>query len=300
MSRIINGNFVTQKSKRKFSAITHDQVHEQLNAMMKGDGGIIGITENDATLRRWLVAGPETARILTEYSDKQSMKKKDNDRHHEQIPSIQKTFLLHVKNATEVVEELGNPFSETSTDLYSLETKQIMSERVVKFVRSAEHLGKVQYQQFLDDRINSNTTPFNDTLHKNNLPLLNHVSAKKSNTISKISNLQNDVHLFSSICISCQARDSDMNDFFAHENYAWPPSLASNGIMHHTCKSDLLECLETLVPETVLVPKVDVRIIDGAAIVHMLDPHKASQPIRTFKDYSRLVFLPYSARCFPS
>ena len=154
-------------------------------------------------------------------------------------------------------------------------------------------MGITQYQKFVVSRINSTTTAFNDTIHKNNLPLLNSVSVKKSNTTSKVSNLQNDVQLFSRMYISCQSRESDMDAFFAHENHAWPPSLASNGIMHHTSKSDLLECLEPLVPHPESIPKVDVKIIDGAALVHMLDPHKSSIPIRTFMDYSQLAFLPY-------
>ena len=41
-----NGYFVTHKSCDKLSALAHDQVHEQLNAMVKNDGGAIGITEN--------------------------------------------------------------------------------------------------------------------------------------------------------------------------------------------------------------------------------------------------------------
>ena len=167
---------------------------------------------------------------------------------------------------------------------------------MVEAVRSAEDTGKKQFQKFHEDRISSSATAFNDTIHKNNLPLLNSGFAKKSKTHSKISNIQNDVNLFSRMYISCQARDSDMDAFFAHENHAWPPSLASNGIMHHTSKSDLLECLESLVPQPESIPKVDVKIIDGAALVHMLDPHKSSQPIRTFKDYSQLVFLPYIQR----
>ncbi len=44
------GHFVTQKSSHKFSSLAHDQIHEQLNAMVKGDGGVIGITENDQAL----------------------------------------------------------------------------------------------------------------------------------------------------------------------------------------------------------------------------------------------------------
>ena len=63
--------------------------------------------------------------------------------------------------------------------------------------------------------------------------------------------------------------------------------------MHHKSKSDLLECLEPLVSHQESIPKVDVRIIDGAALVHMLDPHKSSIPIMTFRDYSQLIFLPY-------
>ena len=62
-AQFIIGNFVTQKTTRKFSAIPHDQVHEQLNAMVKGDGGAIGVTENEAALTRWVVASPETATL---------------------------------------------------------------------------------------------------------------------------------------------------------------------------------------------------------------------------------------------
>ena len=40
-------------------------------------------------------------------------------------------------------------------------------------------------------------------------------------------------------------------------------------------------------------PKVDIRIIDDAALVHMLDPHKSSIPFMSFRDYSQLILLPY-------
>ena len=60
----VRGNFVTQKSQYTFSALSHDQVHEQLNAIVKGDGGVIGITENEAALKRWMVTGPDVARLL--------------------------------------------------------------------------------------------------------------------------------------------------------------------------------------------------------------------------------------------
>ena len=201
--------------------------------MVKGDGGVIGVTEKQAALTRWMVAGPETARLLTEYDDKHSMKKKYTYRHHEHIPSVQKTFLYQV---TDVMEELGNPFADTNTDLYMLNTKRIMRASVVNTIKTAEDIGKTQYRNFVAERANANTTAFNDTIHKNSLP---------ATSASKFSNLHNDVHLFSRMYISCQARDSNMDDFSMHENHAWTPSLATNCIMHHTNKSDLIECFES-------------------------------------------------------
>ena len=94
--------------------------------------------------------------------------------------------------------------------------------------------------------------------------------------------------------ISCQARGGDLDTFLEHENHAWPPSLASNNIMHQNTKSELVPCLETLVEPNHDVPNVDVRIVDGAAFVHSLDPKKSrTTTIRTFHDYSLHVFLPY-------
>ena len=69
--------------------------------------------------------------------------------------------------------------------------------------------------------------------------------------------------------------------------------------MHQMNRSDLMECLESLteqaksVPEAESVPAVDVKILDGAAIVHMLDPKKSRLPVRMRQNYSQLVFLPY-------
>ena len=63
-AEFLKGNFVTRKTMHKFSALAHDQFHEQLHAMVKGDGGIVDSTENEAALRWWMVAGPEAARLF--------------------------------------------------------------------------------------------------------------------------------------------------------------------------------------------------------------------------------------------
>ena len=117
---------------------------------------------------------------------------------------------------------------------------------------------------------------------------------KETKSATKISNLNSDVNLFSRLYIASQTRDCDMDNFFAHENHPWPPSLASNGIMHSTCKSDLIECLEFVSQFQDTVPAVDAKIVDGAALVHTLDHKKSNlrEPINTFKDYADHVFIP--------
>jgi len=73
-----------------------------------------------------------------------------------------------------------------------------------------------------------------------------------------------------------------MDAFFRNENNVWPPSLASNSIMHQTNKSDLMEYLDSLINLPEDAPNVDINIVDGAALVHILDPKKSQVLVKTF------------------
>ena len=70
-----------------------NQAHEQQNAVIKGDGGAIGLTEDPVALRRWMVAGPEVSRLIAGYETVSGVKDDKNDsRHHDQTMSAQKSF----------------------------------------------------------------------------------------------------------------------------------------------------------------------------------------------------------------
>ncbi|KAJ2938093.1 hypothetical protein O0L34_g19419 [Tuta absoluta] len=58
------GNFVIRKTQKPFSALAVDQAHEQHNAIVKGDGDAIGLTQDPTALRRWMIAGPEICRFF--------------------------------------------------------------------------------------------------------------------------------------------------------------------------------------------------------------------------------------------
>ena len=66
------------------------------NKCVKGDGGAIELTEDSTQLLRWMLAGPEVARIVGEFE--RSMLTSCEEfgsavsRHHEQTLSVQQEF----------------------------------------------------------------------------------------------------------------------------------------------------------------------------------------------------------------
>ncbi len=79
-----------------------------------------------------------------------------------------------------------------------------------------------------------------------------------------------------------------MTTFFSHENHPFPPSLSDNGKLRLRKKSDLLNIpvkdIQNYPPDS-----VDVKLLDGAAVVHFLN----TANVLTFDQYADQVFLPY-------
>ncbi|VDI52694.1 Hypothetical predicted protein [Mytilus galloprovincialis] len=121
----LDGNFVVNKTEKKFSCMAIDQTHEQNNACVKADGGAVGLTENPGALRRLMVAGPEMARLVNEFENVTECfvnTNASNKLHHEQILSFQESFRNYIVSLYGVIYDLGNPFLETSKDLLGLDS----------------------------------------------------------------------------------------------------------------------------------------------------------------------------------
>ncbi len=81
----LKGYFKVQKTNHSFSKIAIDQAHEQNNAVIKDDGGAVGLTESPAAFQRWMVSGPEMARLVKEFESSMNCAQTFVDfRHHEQ------------------------------------------------------------------------------------------------------------------------------------------------------------------------------------------------------------------------
>lgn len=296
-TQFLAGNFTVKKTTHAFSAMAIDQAHEQNNALVKGDGGAVGLTENPAALRRWMVSGPEMARVIAEFQATSETKKADH-KHHEQTKHTQVAFARDVRSLTKVIGEMGNPFCDDSKDLLVLDSRDLADPAVINTVREIEKLGQEQHHSYVHERLVNQTKPITDTIKRNNLPLFSRPPVRiKSRTQLQVSSLKNDCSLFSRLFIASQIRDGDLDEFFAHENQACPPALSHMGKMRLGTKSDLVGCLEDLVrPQenaataaAAASPAVEVIILDGAAIINMLPPGRA----KTFNDYASQVFLPY-------
>ena len=292
------GNFVVHKTHHAFSAIPIDQAHEQNNKCVKGDGGAVGLTENTTQLLRWMISGPEMARVIGEFEASQEQIKHVNNirldvRHHEQFKAVQERFMKQVENLCETIEEMGNPFKESSDDLLVLDTHDIADKAIAESVRTIESLGKKLFNSFVSDRLDKCIVPLSAPIKQNKLALFSCPQVKtKSLQKQQIATLKQNCTLFSQSYVSCQVRDGDLDSFFRHENQSYPPSLSKFGSLRMGSKSQLLPILEDLAPVREESPEVDVLLLDGAAIINMLKPGAA----KTFKEYAEQVFLPYINR----
>jgi len=164
-----SGNFVVHKTSNRFSAMATDQCHEQNNEMVKGSGGAMGLTGNPGALRRWMVAGPEIARITAEFEEQVSPQSRDTgDCHHDQKRGVQTAFQKDVRSLVAVMEEMGNPFLEDSEDLIVLDTRDIMDSAVAETVRKIESLGEEQYTKFVEERLEQCTKEVTEPIPRTN------------------------------------------------------------------------------------------------------------------------------------
>ena len=269
-----------------------DQCHEQMNEVIKGSGGAVGLTENPQALERWMVAGPEISRLVLEFENSfQNSISQISTRHHEQNHAFQTTFSQDVKSLVATIQATGNPFVEDSGELLTLDTKIIMSKEVIKTIYTVEEIGQTQYRNFLKERLTATTnTPLSVIISKNKLNLFSTVSVKQhSKTQQQITDLKKSNTTFARMYISVHKREGDLDNFFQHENQEHPPSLSHMGQLRQGKKSDLLDCLEKCVPSIQDYPQVDVQVFDGPVIIHMLKPGGS----RTFEDYAKNIFLPF-------
>ena len=67
-----------------------DQAHEWLNAVIKGDGGAVRLTENPSA---WMLVGPEVSCLVANYEAVSGAKDVKKGNHHHEQRLLKKDFL---------------------------------------------------------------------------------------------------------------------------------------------------------------------------------------------------------------
>lgn len=214
-----------------------DQAHEQVNALVKGDGGAVGLTDNPNALQHWMVAGPEISRMIAEFED---LTPEVVGKHHEQTTAVQTTFVKEVTALVDMFEDMGNPFKQDSRDLLTVDTKLIMPPELQKTVETVFIVGKEQHEAFVKERFIERTKSIKEPIKKNKLPLFSKKNLPPKPK-TQVQSMKEDHFILKTIYFACQLREGNLQDFFRHENQPWPPSLSKGGNIRSENKADLLQ-----------------------------------------------------------
>ena len=285
------GKFVVHKSDRDFSAMAIDQVHEQANAVIKGDGGAVGITEDPSALKRWMVAGPAVSQLVAQYTEGSVLRNVlKQTKHHEQTHTAQTTFLEKVQGLTNTLEEMGNPFQEETRDLLSLDTKDIASPDNAARIDTHLSTGTAYFEARLEALEHEDTSSIYAPIKKTKMDFF---QPEKLRTIAKEKVMKEDCQLFSKLFISCQNRECDLQEFFRYENRPFLATLSDGGRLHVCQKSQLAVVLEGKVTLPGAEPLTDAISINVSALVNTLPPRMSN----TFADYAEMEFIPKVDAC---
>ena len=273
-------NWVVNKTGKRFSFLPIDQVHEQENCKVKGDGGAVGLTQNPHAFNRWMLAGPEQARLIHDFEESFIPSNADFDfRHHEEGEASQRRFLEQINDLQLTIEnEFGNPFEDKCPELVILDTRCCADDTVIKTIQDIKCIGQQQYETFKEEVLIKREKSVHTRLKRNSLPLFKTPKTKADITGKQIASLRSNVALCSRMFIANQQRQGDLAEFFSHENQPYPPSLSDFGNLYTGSKSELLKAFETV---SQIDENFDCSIQDGGLLLHTIQPTG-----NTFQEYA--------------
>ena len=106
-------------------------------------------------LRRQLVSGPEVARLLDEFAFCDEGTVHVTLEHHDSTIATQSQLLKDVNSLVLTINDLGNPFTDDSSDLYVIDTKDVKGKDVAKSITVIEDIGTQQFRTYYDQRLST-------------------------------------------------------------------------------------------------------------------------------------------------
>ena len=131
----------------------------------------VGLTENPAVLRHWMLSHPEMAHLIQEFEGSTKKRQDTDGRQHEQKRHVPMAFAQDVQSFRRAMEEIGNPFAQYSSDLLVLKSRDVVDTAVAETVRQMKKLELELYETDVEERLVNQTVPITDAIKRNNLHL---------------------------------------------------------------------------------------------------------------------------------
>ena len=278
-SDFIAGGHGVSRSGQPFSTVWSDMALEQsVNAASKSAGGIIGKSQNASALEKWFLTVHERATIAAALKEMYGVQNAEQGTHKEASPS-------RVKRDEEDIKKLVSCFTsglmitpfDDAEDLVNFATGIVLPTDVAEALVSSTKKGKDQMENFIAQRLNSNTIGFWEPIPSLKVKTFSSITKKVQVKVTneKLVTVSADRDIFGRLLISCaaNARLVDLREVLTYELSPIPCSLAHNdGTPRKTTKSVLMSIMEKEVnvqprlPESILDT---THITDGMAIVQM-------------------------------
>ena len=118
-------------------------------------GGIVGTTHNEKALDKFFLVAPELSNLLHEFAEYGSDNNDKRTQHHKITGGKLSRMMKNARKLTDVFREHGDQFMapEDEDGIYNLHTKEVMTEKVSKYILERDEIGQRMFVEFANERL---------------------------------------------------------------------------------------------------------------------------------------------------
>ena len=273
-ANFMQGGFAVQIGCRNpFGRIPVDQtIKETVNKDTQTAGGTKGFSLKPGAVSKYYLTSEYHSAYLRQL--REMVGQNDSPLTHPdlQFPRIRKDE-ADVQSIVDLLENCwANPLSPDQKELVSLSSATVAPPDVANDLLEAKKVGEEAYECFKNERLETATTKFHDTMKKMKLKTFSSIQEKFSNkTQAKQVVLKADRNLFGHMILVAQSRELNMSDVLAHPLGPLPWALANgDGSLRKTNKAALAKELEKSITPAEVIPEPSATIIDGMNLVQKM------------------------------
>ena len=145
-------------------------------------------------------------RIIEEFqASTDKIDRATDTRQHEEPNPVQVSFAQDVQSLTDIIEQMGNPFTQNSSDMIILDIRDIADPAIIERMHQFEKLRTDRYDLDVQECLVEKTKNINKPIKRNKLALFHCPPVKEhSKSQQRLSSLKNDCSLFSRLYIASQ------------------------------------------------------------------------------------------------